>query len=88
MDNLQVDQTIFALASGAGKAGIAVFRISGPSAADALRLISKKQLFEPRHATRIQLTDPKSGDLLDESLAIFFPEPASFTGEDVVELRV
>lgn len=88
MDNLQVDQTIFALASGAGKAGIAVFRISGPSAADALRLISKKQLFEPRHATRIQLTDPKSGDLLDESLAIFFPEPASFTGEDVVELHV
>jgi tRNA modification GTPase len=88
MNKQNVDQTIFALASGAGKAGIAVFRISGPSATEALRVISKKQLPEPRRATWVQLTDPKSDDLLDEGLAIYFPGPASFTGEDVVELHV
>ncbi len=82
------DQTIFALASGAGKAGIAVFRLSGPSATEALRTLSKKQLPEPRRATRVQLIDPKTKDLLDDGLALYFPGPASFTGEDVVELHV
>ncbi len=88
MDNHQVDQTIFALASGAGKAGIAVFRLSGPSAPKALRALSNKPLPEPRRATRVHLIDPKTKDVLDDGLAIYFPGPASFTGEDVVELHV
>ena len=88
MDNHDVDQTIFALASGAGKAGIAVFRLSGPSATEAFRQVTKKQLPEPRRATRVQLIDPKTKDMLDDGLAIYFPGPASFTGEDVIELHV
>ncbi|MBT4939807.1 MAG: tRNA uridine-5-carboxymethylaminomethyl(34) synthesis GTPase MnmE [Rhodospirillaceae bacterium] len=86
--NQILDQTIFALASGLGKSGIAVFRLSGPSASDALRALSQKQLPEPRRATRVQLKHPKTDDLLDDGLAIYFPGPASFTGEDVVELHV
>jgi tRNA modification GTPase len=88
MNNQPVDQTIFALASGAGKAGIAVFRLSGPSATDALRTLSTKQTPEPRRATRVQLIDPKTKDVLDDGLVLFFPGPASFTGEDVIELHV
>ena len=88
MNSLQDNQTIFALASGAGKSGIAVFRISGPSATDALRAVCKKQLPEPRRATRVELIDPKTEEVLDDGLALYFPGPASFTGEDVVELHV
>lgn len=88
MNNQSDDQTIFALASGAGKAGIAVFRLSGPAAGEALRVLSHKQLPEPRRATRVHLLDPKTKDILDDGLAIYFPGPASFTGEDVVELHV
>lgn len=88
MNILSDDQTIFALASGVGKAGIAVFRISGGAATEALRALTKKALPEPRRATRVQLLDPKSKDILDHGLAIFFPGPASFTGEDVIELHV
>jgi tRNA modification GTPase len=83
-----VEQTIFALASGAGKAGIAIFRISGPSAKIALSMLAPEKIIVPRRATRVRLTDPMSAELLDEALAIYFPEPSSFTGEDVVELHV
>lgn len=79
--------TIFALASGAGRAGIAVLRISGPAAAQALTNLARRPLPEPRRATRVCLRD--AGDeLLDDGLALWFPGPASFTGEDVVELHV
>ncbi|MDP6260252.1 MAG: tRNA uridine-5-carboxymethylaminomethyl(34) synthesis GTPase MnmE, partial [Rhodospirillales bacterium] len=88
MNNLSDEQTIFALASGVGKAGIAVFRISGSSATDTLRRLTKKELPEPRRATRVQLLDTKSKDILDHGLAVYFPGPASFTGEDVIELHV
>jgi tRNA modification GTPase len=87
--NIQVvGQTIFALASGAGKAGIAVFRVSGPSAKMALNVLASETVMAPRRATRVRLIDPVSEELLDEALAIYFPGPASFTGEDVVELHV
>ena len=84
----EIDQTIFALASGSGKAGIAVFRISGRSAIKAYQILSKKPIPEPRRAIRVQLFDPGSQEVLDDGLAIYFAAPASFTGEDVIELHV
>jgi tRNA modification GTPase len=84
----EVDQTIFALASGSGKAGIAVFRISGRSAIKAYKILSKKPVPKPRCAVRARLFDPKSKEVLDDGLAIYFAAPASFTGEDVIELHV
>ncbi len=79
--------TIFALASGRGRAGIAVVRISGPDARTATAELTDRVL-PVRRAVRVDLRDPADQELLDQGLAIFFPGPASFTGEDVVELHV
>lgn len=77
--------TIFALASAPGKAGVAVIRISGPQAADAgLRLAGS--LPQPRGSALRLLRD---GDaVLDQALVLHFAENASFTGENVVELHL
>jgi len=81
--------TIYALSSGGGRAGIAVIRVSGPDAADALcRFAGVKATPAPRLATRVRLADPETRELLDDGLALWFPKPASFTGEDVAELHV
>lgn len=79
--------TIVALASGAGRAGVAVVRVSGPMAGAVLGALVGA-LREPRVATLVRLRDPTSGEELDRGLALWFPAPASFTGEDVAELHV
>jgi len=81
------EPTIYALASGRGRAGIAVIRVSGPAVRDAAAALTSADL-PVRRAVRVRFTDPDSGELLDRGLAIFFPGPASFTGEDVLELHV
>lgn len=90
--------TTFALASAPGRAGVAVVRISGPKAGDALLALAPglRSLPEPRRAVRAVLyesesTSPSAGSdrsRIDDGLAIWFPGPASFTGEDVTELHV
>jgi tRNA modification GTPase len=80
--------TIVALASGAGRAGVAVIRVSGPGAGDLLRALSARALPKPRHAARTAFCAPESGLSLDDGLALWFPAPASFTGEDVAELQI
>lgn len=79
--------TIFALATPPGRGGIAVLRLSGPSARAALRTLTG---ISPvvRRATRVTLRDPADGAVIDHALAILFAAPASYTGEDVVELHV
>ena len=79
--------TIIALASGAGRAGVAVLRLSGPKSAEILRLISRKKLPEPRIATLLSLYDAQ-GVEVDKALVLLFRAPNSFTGEDVVELHI
>ena len=79
--------TIFALSSGRGRAGVAVIRISGNFARDALEMLTGG-VPEPRQAVLRRLTDPHSQELLDEALVLFFAGPASFTGEDVAELHI
>jgi tRNA modification GTPase len=81
--------TIFALATASGRAGIAVIRISGSSAAQAVRSLSGAQpLPAPRHAALRDLLHPETGDILDRGIVLWFPGPNSFTGEDVAELQV
>jgi tRNA modification GTPase len=79
--------TIFAPATAAGKAGVAVVRISGGLAAAALTALCGR-LPEPRVATRRDLFDPANGERLDDGLVLWFPAPRSFTGEDVAELHI
>jgi len=81
------EPTIFALASAAGRAGIAVLRLSGDKTKDAISKLGCA-LPAPRKAARARFTDPLSGELLDDGLLLWFPAPHSFTGEDVAELHV
>jgi tRNA modification GTPase len=81
------DQTIYALASGAGRCGVAVVRLSGSQALGVLCKLSGQEIFKPRYAHRVQLNDPVDGDPIDDGLALYFPGPNSFTGEDVVEFQ-
>jgi tRNA modification GTPase len=79
--------TIFALSSGRPPAAIAVVRISGPRAGAALeKLIGR--LPEPRKAALARVRDPRSNEVIDEALALWFPAPHSETGEDVAELQL
>jgi len=79
-------ETIFALSSGAPPAAIAVVRISGPRAGEALeRLIGK--LPRPREAKLASLR-AADGSLLDQALILWFPGPKSETGEDCAELQL
>lgn len=81
-------ETIVALASGAGRAGVAVLRLSGPHAQSALAALTDRPLPKPRYATRRSFRDPRDGTPIDDGLALVFPAPNSFTGEDVVELHL
>lgn len=94
-----VNDTIFALSSGAGvTAGVAVIRVSGPAALSCLKQLLRRdgssqlpqrtKLPLARYASVRKLYNPFTGEPLDEAIVIYFPGPKSFTGEDVVELHV
>lgn len=80
--------TIYALATAPGRAGIAVIRVSGPAARQSLAALTRKPLPAPRKAALYTLTDPQGGRPLDHALVLSFAAPASFTGEDVVEYHL
>jgi tRNA modification GTPase len=82
-----MNATIFALASGGGRAALSVYRLSGPEAGQALRALTKLGLPQPRLATLRTVRD-QAGQPIDQGLVLWFPAPASFTGEDVVELHL
>ncbi|MEJ0074069.1 MAG: tRNA uridine-5-carboxymethylaminomethyl(34) synthesis GTPase MnmE [Alphaproteobacteria bacterium] len=77
--------TIFALSSGRPPAAIAVVRVSGPRAADAITALGGR-LPEPRRAALRRLRH--DGALIDEALVLWFPGPATETAEDMVELHL
>ena len=84
-----MNETIYALSSGAGPAGIAVIRLSGPEAGHVLRRITGRgALPTPRRASFTALLHPDRGERVDEGLVLWFPAPHSYTGEDVAELHV
>ena len=77
--------TIFALATAPGRAAVGVVRISGPGAGDALRDLAGR-LPSPRMASLMRLSH--GGETIDQALVLWFPGPASYTGEDVAELQL
>jgi len=79
--------TIFALSSGPLPAGLAVVRISGPAAGMALTALAGA-LPVPRMATLRRLRDPADRSPLDDAIVLWFPGPASATGEDTAELHL
>ncbi len=78
--------TIFALATAQGKAGVSIIRISGPNAENAVNVISNKAVTIGRPCIRRLIS--KSGMHIDEAMVLRFAAPNSFTGEDIVELHV
>ncbi|MEL6767345.1 MAG: tRNA uridine-5-carboxymethylaminomethyl(34) synthesis GTPase MnmE, partial [Pseudomonadota bacterium] len=78
--------TVFAVSTAPGRAGLAVIRVTGGRAATVLEELTGKPLPSPRMASRRMLYD-REGELIDDALVIYFAGPASFTGEDVVELH-
>ena len=79
--------SIFALSSGAGRAGIAVIRVSGPAVREVLSRMAPP-LPKPREAAFRTIRHPESGEALDRAVVIFFEAGRSETGEDVAELQV
>lgn len=77
--------TIFAVSSGSPPAAIGVIRVSGPGAGEALRRLAGREI-EPRRASLAKLRSA-SGDMLDEALVLWFPGPATATGEDLAEFH-
>lgn len=78
--------TIFALATAQGKAGVSIVRISGPDAENALNALSS--LAVPVGRPSVRSLVGKDGTHIDEAMVLRFAGPHSFTGEDVVELHV
>lgn len=78
--------TIFARSTGAGRAAIAVWRISGPRAADVIEKLSGP-VPSPRRASHRKIRTPEGG-LLDDGIVLWFPGPDSATGEDLAELQL
>src|SRR5262245_65014828 len=79
--------TIFAVSSGHGRAGVAVIRVSGPAAGRVLDEMAAPRP-KPRYAALRRLTHPDTTEVLDHALVLWFPAPASETGEDMAELQV
>jgi tRNA modification GTPase len=80
--------TIFALASGAGRAAIAVLRLSGPGCLKALETLAPGAAFSERRAILRTLRHPLTREPLDRALFTRFQTPRSFTGEDMAEISV
>ncbi|KAI8062549.1 tRNA modification GTPase TrmE [Gongronella butleri] len=81
--------TIYALSTSPGKAGVAVLRVSGPDAKKTLtQMTSLTSSVDARRAYFRRIHHPSSGHLLDKGIVLFFPGPNSFTGEDIVELHI
>ncbi len=77
--------TIAAVATATGRGGVGIIRVSGPEVAAIAQALIKQPL-QPRHAHYTDFCDDQ-GEVLDRGIALYFPAPHSFTGEDVLELQ-
>lgn len=77
--------TIAAVATAAGAGGVGIVRLSGPRALAIAESLCVRRL-RPRHAHHVRFDDG-NGETIDDGIALSFPAPRSFTGEDVVELQ-
>ncbi|RMF38976.1 MAG: tRNA uridine-5-carboxymethylaminomethyl(34) synthesis GTPase MnmE [Alphaproteobacteria bacterium] len=79
-------ETIFALSSAPGRAGVAVVRVSGPAAGRALAALIGYR--PPPRQARLATLRGSGGEAIDRALVLWFPAPRSFTGEDVAEFHI
>jgi tRNA modification GTPase len=79
-------RTIAAVATAPGRGALAIVRVSGPDAAAVAQRILRPVPREPRRITRVQVIDPDDGSVLDDAVVTRYFAPASFTGEDLLEI--
>ena len=84
---MYLEDTIVAIATPLGLGSISIIRVSGKEALNIAKKISKKEKLLPRNATLSYLYDEKNNPI-DEAIIIYFPNPNSFTGEDIVEFQL
>jgi len=82
------NETIYALATPAGRSALAVVRVSGPRAFDGLTVLCGRDDFAPREAKLCRLRDAQSQAIIDEALVLYFAAPRSYTGEESVEYHL
>src|ERR1041384_2457467 len=82
-----MSDTIFALSSAPGRAGVAVVRVSGPSAGACVQTLTERTLPPPRAAALRRLRDGADQEI-DQALVLWVPGPASFSGEGMAEFHV
>ncbi len=80
--------TILAVATPPGRAGVAVVRVSGAKAKAVAQVFIGEVELLPRRATLRHLRHPATQEPIDQALMLWFPAPGSFTGEDVLEMQV
>ena len=80
--------TIYALSTVSGISGIAVIRISGIKSSHAIKALTNTSLPKPKTAVIKKFSKINTSDLIDEGLLLWFPGPASYTGEDMAEIHV
>lgn len=88
LDGPSSDDTIFALSTAMGRAGVAIIRVSGPNAEHALQRLTNRSITPERTACVREIKDPTTGELIDKAMILRFASGASFTGESTVEFHV
>ncbi len=78
--------TIVAIATAPGAGGVGIVRLSGPRSRDIARTVCDGRVLRPRVARHVRFVDA-DGATIDDGIALYFRAPASYTGEDVVELQ-
>ena len=80
--------TIYALSTGSGLSGLAVIRVSGPDCKNVASKMISGKIPKPRVATLRNINKFSSNELIDKGIVLWFPGPASYTGEDLLEFHV
>lgn len=78
--------TIFAQGSAKGRAGVSIFRISGPKSLDVAQSLTSIKEFKPNYLQLCNIS--YKGNLIDKAMVVYFKGPNSFTGEDVIEFHI
>src|SRR5260370_8322258 len=85
--SMNLDDTIVAVATPAGRGGIGVARLSGPAAREiAGSMLRLKHELEAGRAAFVELIEPVTGERIDEAVVTYFAKPHSYTTDDVVEI--
>ena len=80
--------TIYALSSGPGTSGVAIIRISGVNTSKVIKLLTGREIPQPRMATLRKINNINTSELIDEGIILWFPGPQSYTGEDMAEIHI